>query len=211
MKKLLTSIMLLTMVSAFAKAEKWVIDNAHTKIGFEVPHLIISSVDGKFKTFSGDLTFDLKKPKDSVKDFSFDVSIDTNSIDTGNTKRDKHLMSADFFNVKKKGNDKITFKSTKVKTHDGKKFKVTGKFTVNGKTKEITVYFKYLGSADVYDVKRIAFTGKATIKREDFNLGWNDGEVTASNAVGKLAEAAGTIGSDVVISIKLQAKRKSDL
>jgi polyisoprenoid-binding protein YceI len=211
MKNLIMGMMVFTVFSAFGKAEQWVIDNAHTKIGFEVPHLIISSVDGKFKSFAGELTFDVKETKKSARDFSFAVSIDTNSIDTGNEKRDKHLRSLDFFNVTKKGNEKITFTSKEVTTTDGKVFKVSGKFSANGKSKDITINFRYLGSAEAYDIKRIAFVGTTKIKREDFGLGWNDGEVSASNAVGKLAEAAGTIGSEVEIKIKLQAKRKADL
>lgn len=211
MKILLVSTLLALSLNVFSKAEKWIIDAAHTKIGFEVSHLIISSVEGKFKTFSGDLMFDVKDTNKSLKDFSFGVVIDSNSIDTSNDKRDKHLKSADFFDVKKKGHEKIIFKSTKVISTDGKKFKVAGSLKMAGKTKPVTIDFKYLGSADAYDVKRIAFKGSLVIKRKDFGLGWNDGEVSSTNAFGKVAEAAGAIGSEVEIEIKLEAKRSADL
>ena len=72
--KLILGFLVLTTFTGYAQTEKWVIDNAHTKIGFEVPHLIISSVDGKFKTFAGEVLFDVKETKKSVKDFSFSVS-----------------------------------------------------------------------------------------------------------------------------------------
>lgn len=53
----LLALLLTFSFSAFAKSEKWVIDTSHTKIGFEIAHLVISSVEGKFSDFKGGACF----------------------------------------------------------------------------------------------------------------------------------------------------------
>jgi len=68
--------------------KRMTIDNAHSEIGFKVKHLMISTVKGKFDTFSGAIH----------EDGTVFVSINTGSINTGNADRDGHLKSADFFN-----------------------------------------------------------------------------------------------------------------
>ena len=198
---------------AFSKTEKWIIDRDHTKIGFEVPHLLISSVEGQFNEFTGEVMYDIanKDIKDLIKRMKFNVNIKANSIDTGNEKRDTHLKSPDFFNVKKKGHESIKFQSSSVTSVNGKRFRVNGNLTINKVTKPVTIAFKYLGSAKAYGILKVAFIGKVKIKREDFGLNWNDGEVKATNFAGKIAEAAGAVGNEVKIEIKLQAKRASDL
>jgi len=204
-------IMIVALLMSFnlqAKTESWIIDKAHTKVGFEISHLIISSVEGRFTDFSGKLSFDLTNTK-NTGDFKLDANVVTSSIDTGNAKRDKHLKSPDFFNATK--HKSLKFVSTSFTTSDGKSYKVTGKLTISGITKDVVFDTKFLGSAEAYDVKRVAFVGKTTIKREDFGLTWNDGEVKASTIAGKLAEATGAIGSDVTIELKVQAKRAADL
>ena len=71
------------------------LDVSHTKVGFEVTHLVISTVEGRFTEFDGTFDFDEKKGVLSgVK-----VTIVSKSIDTANEKRDKHLRSDDFLDV----------------------------------------------------------------------------------------------------------------
>ena len=193
----------------FGKTEGWVIDKAHTKVGFDISHLVISSVEGQFKEFSGDLMFDLDNPKKSVNSFKLNAVVNASSIDTGSHNRDKHLRSADFFDVKKY--KKLKFVSKSFSTNDGKTFEIRGDLTISGKTKPVIFKTKFLGSMEVYDVKRVAFVATTKIKRQDFGLTWNDGDVSAEGVGGKLIEATGVVGSEVEIKLKIQAKRKSDL
>src|SRR5688572_19098841 len=81
------------------------IDTSHSKVGFEVPHLVISTVEGRFTQFDGNVNIADDFTKSSVK-----VEVDLASIDTSNGKRDEHLRSADFFDVKK--TPKMLFEST---------------------------------------------------------------------------------------------------
>src|SRR5690348_3466624 len=82
-------------VSAFAQT--WSLDKAHAKLGFEVTHLMVSSVQGSFKTFD----VKVSSSKDEFADAVIELTADANSIYTDNDKRDEHLRSADFFEVAK--------------------------------------------------------------------------------------------------------------
>src|SRR5919107_1927321 len=71
------------------------IDPAHSIIGFSIRHLEIAWVEGRFKDFKGTIHFDEKDVTKSSVEFSAKVE----SIDTGVEPRDKHLRTADFFDV----------------------------------------------------------------------------------------------------------------
>jgi polyisoprenoid-binding protein YceI len=163
------------------------LDAMHSKVGFEIPHLVISSVEGRFTKFSG--TVELNEKFESSK---VDASIEVESIDTGVKDRDDHLKSADFFDAKKF--PKLTFKSTAI-SGKPESFKLSGDLTIHGVTKKITLDGKYLGTVkDAYGQQKVAFDAKAKINRKDFGLTW-----------GKAVEAGPIVGDEVTLSLKLQA------
>ena len=166
------------------------IDPAHSKIGFEVDHLVISSVDGRFGAFKGTITLG-----DALTSSKVEAYIDTASIETGVKDRDEHLRSADFFDAK--AFPVITFKSKKVTgTHKG--FRIVGDLTLKGVTKEVTLDTKDLGTVkDAYGNTKAAFDAKTSIDRKAFGLMWN-----------KAVEAGPVVGDEVVITLKLQAAKK---
>src|SRR5947209_10298 len=89
-------------------AESYVLDAAHTGVSFKISHLGLSWTFGRFNEVSGNFTIDA----DDASKSSFALTIKTQSLDTANAKRDGHLQSPDFFNVKQYPS--ITFKSTAV-------------------------------------------------------------------------------------------------
>jgi len=138
--------------------KKLIIDSAHSEIGFKVKHLMISTVKGNFTTFGGSVN----------EDGSIFVSINTNSINTGNVDRDNHLKSADFFNVEE--NPTITFAGNI--TEDMKTVK--GSITIKGITKEIELDVEYNGqSKDPWGNVKHGFEISGVINRSDFDLTWN--------------------------------------
>jgi polyisoprenoid-binding protein YceI len=138
--------------------KKLVIDSAHSEVGFKVKHLMISTVKGNFTTYGGGLQ----------EDGSVFVSMNINSINTGNVDRDNHLKSADFFNVEE--NPTITFAGKM--TEDMKT--VTGSVTIKGITKEIKLNTEYNGmSVDPWGNTKHGWEITGTINRNDFGLTWN--------------------------------------
>ena len=77
---------------SFANAADYKIDETHTTIEFKVSHLGFSYVIGRFDDFEGTFSYDSAAPEKS----EVSVSIDTTSINSNHTARDKHLKSDDF-------------------------------------------------------------------------------------------------------------------
>ncbi|MBX3017587.1 MAG: YceI family protein [Bdellovibrionaceae bacterium] len=178
-------------VLSFAKVQiapgTYNIDPMHSKIGFEIPHLVISTVEGKFEKFDGKIVADKDLAKSKVE-----VNIDAASINTAVEKRDEHLKSPDFFDVAKHA--KLSFVSKKV-TVTGNGLKIQGALTIKGVSKDVTLDANYLGQVkDGYGNEKIAFKAKTKINRKDFGLTWSN-----------MVEAGPVVGDEVEIQLNIQA------
>jgi polyisoprenoid-binding protein YceI len=146
----------------------WLIDPAHSRIGFSARHAMVTKVRGSFQEFSGSLTLDGANPAASVAN----LTIKTASIATGNSDRDAHLTSADFLDVAT--HDTIEFVATQVRHTDDTTFVMVGELTVRGATRLVEIEAELEGvSADPFDNDRIGFAGRAVISRKEFGLTWN--------------------------------------
>jgi polyisoprenoid-binding protein YceI len=130
--------MLCISVFAFAEAEIWEIDKAHSNIYFDVRHTY-ATVRGQFDEFSGTLRFDPDNL--AVSNVRFEIS--TKSINTRIPNRDNHLRSEDFFAVKEYPS--MTFQSTSVKQKEGNQNTLVGNLTIKGKTHKVAMPFTYFG------------------------------------------------------------------
>ncbi len=146
----------------------WNIDSSHSGVQFSIRHLMITNVRGEFTGLTGKVDFDPASPESAT----IEASVDANSINTREAKRDEHLRSADFFDTAQ--NPTISFKSTSIaKKGDG--FALTGDITIRGTTKSVT--FAVEGGTtvekDPWGNSRIGASATATIDRRDFGLTWN--------------------------------------
>lgn len=169
-------------VSSSSRAAMYKIDPDHSSITFEVKHLSISTVMGKFSKFSGKFNFDEKKLGNS----SVEVTIDPASVDTGVQGRDDHLRSAAFFEVDTYKT--AVFKSNKVIDITGGEFIIEGKLTLHGVTKPVVLKAHYDGSvADDEGQQHAAFTAQTEINRQDYGIDFNEtldkGGLLAANEV----------------------------
>jgi polyisoprenoid-binding protein YceI len=156
----------------------WVIDAAHTNLGFSTRHAMVSKVRGNFGEFSGSFTID----GENLANSSAELTIQAASIDTKSADRDAHLSSPDFLDVEKFAT--ITFASTAVKV-DGDKAIVTGDLTIHGVTRSVDVVYDFAGiSQDPWGQTKIGFEGSAKISRKDFGLVWNAALETGGVLVG---------------------------
>src|SRR5258706_3127807 len=114
----------------------WAFDNAHTQVEFSAKHMMIATVRGRFTKFSGKIELNAENPEQSV----VDVTIDVNSIETHEPRRDGHLRSADFLDVENFPN--ITFQSRRIDVPKGSQldnFKVVGDLTIRGVKREVVL------------------------------------------------------------------------
>jgi len=148
--------------------KKWAIDPAHSEIHFKVKHLVISTVTGSFKEFSGEAT----TPEDTFEGGDIAVTIKAASISTNNDQRDGHLRSAEFFETD--SFPEITVKTTSIKQVDGDDYAITAEFTMKGVTKTIEFKGEYGGEAtDGYGNQKVGLEVSGKLNRKDFGLNWN--------------------------------------
>jgi polyisoprenoid-binding protein YceI len=168
MKHLLpvTVILALAAPLALAQTSTWVIDPAHSEVGFGIRHMSVSNVHGRFGNLVGNIILnEVDATKSSVQ-----VTIDVNSIDTGETKRDTDLKSDSFFDVAKFPTAAFTSTSV-VKT--GNRLKVTGTLTLHGVTKpvELDVDGPSATVPGMDHKPHSGYSASTTISRTDFGIG----------------------------------------
>ena len=144
----------------------WTLDKAHAKLRFTVTHLMVSDVDGWFKSFDAKVI----SSKDDFSDATVEMTAEVNSINTDNEQRDTHLKSADFFDAVKYPT--LTFKSKTFKKVSDNNYKVTGDLTMHGITK--TIELNAVGVTGTHPMTKKTIGGfkvTGTIKRLDFGIG----------------------------------------
>ncbi len=167
------------------------IDPAHSSISFLVPYVGISNVRGRFTDFQGTISV-AELPLDSTTR----VSIQAASIDTGQSRRDAHLRSPDFFDVDRYPT--LEFASTGLEAPDSE-WRLQGDLTITGTTLPVTLSLAFIGTGPdpAGDPRhpRIGFAATTTVDREDFGITWNH----------VLDKGALLIGRTVRIELDVQA------
>jgi polyisoprenoid-binding protein YceI len=151
-----------TLISDPDTAGVWNLVPDHSAITFKVKNFWgLVNVKGRFTDFNGDgqLT-----DKGSV--FGR-LDIDVASLRTGIARRDKHLLSADFFDAERFPTISVVITALQPKT--GKGAELRASFTIKGVTDPVplTVTITELDDGSVQ------IAGEAEIERSQFDLGWN--------------------------------------
>jgi polyisoprenoid-binding protein YceI len=184
MKRLtILAIAVLMMAASSINAQtKWSVDKAHSSVKFSVVHMIVSEVEGNFKMFDGSL----EAAKADFSDAKINFTIDANSINTDNERREGHLKSADFFDVAVYPS--IKFVSTSMKPLGGNKYELNGNLTLKDVTKPVVFQVTYGGTLVTKNGAKAGFKAKTTIDRYDYNLKWNNALEAGGLAVSKEVE-----------------------
>ncbi len=174
-------------------AEEFAIDPVHSSIEFSVRHMMVTNVRGRFREFSGTIFYDEK----DIRKSSVRVTIKTTSIDTGNTDRDNHLRSPDFFDAAKY--PEITFASTRIEKR-GDAYVCIGTLTIRGVSREVAIPFQILGVVrDQRGNTRLGIEAGLTINRLDYGVSWS-----------RALEGGGlVVGNDVKIELNVQAIKRA--
>lgn len=166
----------------------WNVDPTHAELEFAVKHLMISTVKGRFRTFTGTGETHVDGSLKSVA-----MDIEAKSLDTNVGQRDEHLRSADFFDVER--HPRLRFNSTAIK-QAGSDVTITGDLTIRGVTRPVTLKGEYTApTRDPWGNERAALAVTGTINRKDWGLVWN-----------MALEAGGVVvGDDVKLRIETEA------
>lgn len=195
-RSIFLSLLLFLFIGAqhsFAQVRSWDFDMVHSNFYFSVDH-IFSRVHGNFRDFSGTIKFDPENLAGSS--FIFEIAVD--SINTDNGKRDKHLLSADFFHEKEYPT--IRFKSEKITEVNANSYEVSGKFTIKGKEYDLTLPLSLAGIKQhpaKKDMLVAGFNGTLTIDRLAYKVG--NGKFFDFGVVGK--------DVDILISLEVLGKK----
>ncbi len=188
-KSLLTIVSLLVATLGFSQSTEWKIDHAHSNVTFEITHLMVATVIGKFEQFSGTI----KSDAEDFSDITVEFQIETASVNTNNERRDNHLRSDDFFDSEI--NPYMTFKSKAFEKKEGNNYKMLGDLTMNDVTREIEFDVRFMGTIqDPWGNTRAGFRASSALDRTDYNLTYN----TALDGGGVL------IGNNVDLRVNLE-------
>lgn len=143
------------------------VDPAHSSSAFEVKHMMIVTVRGRFREFGGRLDAAEEYPANSLVSARANVA----SIDTGSAQRDAHLRLAEFFDAERC--PEIRFASTRIQHVEGGDYRVSGELTIKDVTREVEMTGTVEGAAeDPWGNERVGISVRGTIDRTDFGLTW---------------------------------------
>lgn len=144
-------------------AATWKIDPVHSSAIFCVKHANASKFYGVFKAVNGEFTIDA----DKAENCKVEATIATDSVDTRNDDRDKHLRSPDFFDAKQFPTLKFT--STKVTAKGKDAYEVVADVELHGKKAPVTATVTKIGEGE-FQGKRVGYEAVFTLKRSEFGM-----------------------------------------
>ncbi len=189
MKKLKALIVLLLVTGAAVAQTNWSIDKVHSKIGFNVTHLMVSEVEGYFKDYDAKIT----STTDDFAGATIEFTAKTASVFTDNERRDNDLKSDNFFNAEKFPELKFTGSLVK----EGGKYLLKGNLTIRDVTKPVAFDVTYGGRIKAFGGERAGFKIKGKINRKEYGLKFN-----------AAIEGGGLVVSEEVeINVKVEIKQ----
>ncbi|MBX3331268.1 MAG: polyisoprenoid-binding protein [Nitrospira sp.] len=165
-------------LSVEAEPARWDIDPDHSVIEFRVAHMVVSKTAGRFTDARGFVEMDA----DAKTLKTIEATINAESINTNQEKRDMHLRNPDFLDVKQFPT--ITYRMKNYQK-EGDTYKVVGHLTLRGVTKEVPLIGTFNGvTKDPWGNTRAGFTAEGTLNRKDFGMIWNKTLDTGGLVVG---------------------------
>jgi len=171
---------------------EWVIDPAHSRIGFSVRHAMVTTVRGAFTDYQSRLYFDGRDPARSKAE----ITVSTAGVDTGVEQRDAHLVGRDFLDAS--AHPRLRFASTAVEVSGNDVYRMTGDLTIKATTRPVVLELTYIGHVtDPFGYERVGFDGTTTINRSEWGLTYSS----------KLAEGGAMVSEKVRLQLDIAAIR----
>ncbi|UUU30577.1 YceI family protein [Streptomyces sp. CA-210063] len=171
---------------------EWMIDAAHSRIGFSVRHALVTTVRGAFTEYQSRLYFDGRDPARSRAE----IVLSTASVDTGVEQRDAHLVGRDFLDAA--NYPRMRFVSTAVRLVGNDVYRMAGELTIKNSTRPVDLELTYIGHVmDPFGYERVGFDGTTTINRSEWGLTYNQ----------RLAEGGAMVSEKVRLQFDIAAIR----
>jgi polyisoprenoid-binding protein YceI len=183
---------------------RWIFEPGHTEAEFRARHMMVTWVRGLFKDIRGSVEFD----PEQCMETRFEGRIDATRIWTGESDRDAHLRSADFFDVE--NHPAITFGGRFTERVGGTNFRGEADLTIRGVTATVPLDVAWLGEwgtpfwvgdENRGTMRRIGFEATADLNRHDFGVSWQDdlpgGGVVVSNSIGVTIDVEAILFEDL--------------
>jgi polyisoprenoid-binding protein YceI len=169
------------------------VDPTHSSVEFEVKHMMIATVRGRFKEFEGTI-----EAAEDIDDSRVYGTVNAASIDTNDDTRDAHLRSPDFLDVERY--PQIRFESTRIEPLGGPQFHILGELTIKDATRGVELDATVEGAeVDPWGNERVGIRVRGAINRTDFGLKWQ-----------KVLESGGfLVGEEVKILVDISAVKAS--
>ncbi|SJM71319.1 YceI family protein [Gulosibacter sp. 10] len=146
----------------------WIVDGAHSRIGFSTRHAMVTKIRGAFNTVAGEVHIS----PEGYTESNVQIVIQAASIDTRQPGRDDHLRGPDFFDVERF--PQITFASTSIDEIADENFIVTGDLTIRDVTRPVSLPLEFVGvETDQFGLLRAGVEGTRRIDRRDWGVKWN--------------------------------------
>jgi len=172
---------------------QWIGDPVHSEIEFKIKHLMITTVTGRFNDYQ--VTAETQDDDFTTTKINFTAEID--SITTGNTDRDNHLKSPEFFDAAIF--PQLKFEGSQMKKIGEENYELNDNLTIRDVTKNIKLDVEFGGIIkDPYGQTKAGFALNGKISRKEFGLTWN-----------ALTETGGMVVSDDVrLACEIQVIKK---
>ena len=179
-----------TSTNTLPKVGTYVIDPAHTDVGFVARHLVGTKVRGRFTDVTGTFTV-AEKPEDST----LEATVQAVSIFTGQEQRDDHLRTNDFLDVP--NHPTLTLVGKGLRQVNDTNWVLTADLTIRGVTKPVDFHVEYLGEGPSMQEGKtvVAFEATGEIDRRDFGVSFNH----------SLLDGSVVVGNKVVIELEVEA------
>jgi polyisoprenoid-binding protein YceI len=156
----------------------WTVDPTHTRIGFIARHMMVTKVRGSFTEFSADI-----EVADNPLKSKLSAVVQMASIDTGNSDRDGHLRTNDFFDIEQFPTMSLTATGFE---QSGDSYVMHADLTIKDVTKPVDFELDLDGiGQDPWGGTRAGFSAAATINRKDWGIEWNAPLETGGVLVGE--------------------------
>jgi len=157
-----------TLLADETTAGRWVLDPAGASVEFAVKHFWGAiTVRGSFSHLTGEASVDASGTITGL------LTIDASSLSTGNKQRDKHLLSADFFDVE--GHPNVIVTVTGAKPSGAGTLACTGTLEAAGHVQPLEF------TAQVQDAAEhsVVLRAEVTVDRTAFDMTWSPLRIAA--------------------------------